>query len=126
MKKLALLLIIFISASGSAQSTFDKWPEIKEFHEVISQTFHPSEEGNLEPVKSRSLELAQKAENLNLKEKPAEFRTKEILTATEKLQINCRALHKKIKLGATDKEITVMLSEIHDIFHEITGLCSKE
>jgi hypothetical protein len=126
MKKLALLFIVLVSAAGFAQSTFDKWPEIKEFHEIVSQTFHPSEEGNLEPIKSRSLELAQKAETLNLKEKPAEFKTKEILLATEKLQIKSWALHKKIKLGATDKEITDMLSEIHGIFHEIVGLCSKE
>ncbi len=126
MKKLAFLLITLVSASAAAQSTFDKWPEMKAFHEVISQTFHPAEEGNLEPIKSRSLELAQKAENVNLKEKPSEFRTKTILAATEKLQINCRALHKKIKLGATDKEITVLLNDIHDTFHEIVGLCSKE
>ncbi|AWI26041.1 hypothetical protein HYN49_09110 [Flavobacterium pallidum] len=99
---------------------------MKEFHEIISQTFHPSEEGNLEPIKSRSLELAQKAERLNMGEKPKEFSTKEILVATEKLQIKSWALHKKIKIGSSDKEITILLSEIHDIFHEIAGLCANE
>jgi hypothetical protein len=34
---------------ASAQSTFDKWPAIKEFHDVMSETFHPAEEGNLAP-----------------------------------------------------------------------------
>ena len=31
--------------------TFASWPEIKTFHKVMSQTFHPSEEGNLQPIK---------------------------------------------------------------------------
>jgi len=39
----------------------DQWPALKTFHEVLSQTFHPSEEGNLEPIKSRSEELMNKA-----------------------------------------------------------------
>jgi hypothetical protein len=39
---------------ASAQSTFDKWPAIKEFHDVMSETFHPAEEGNLAPIKLRS------------------------------------------------------------------------
>jgi hypothetical protein len=30
--------------AASAQSTFDKWPAIKEFHDVMSETFHPAEE----------------------------------------------------------------------------------
>lgn len=45
----------------SAQSIFDKWVELKAFHGVMSQTFHPSEEGNLELIKTRSEEMAEKA-----------------------------------------------------------------
>ena len=43
MKSLAIVLFLFDVNTISAQSTFDKWPAIKEFHEVMYQTFHPSE-----------------------------------------------------------------------------------
>ncbi len=119
-------MLFLLGNIGFAQTTFEKWPAIKTFHEVISQTFHPAEEGNLEPIKSRSKELAQKAEAINKSEIPAEFKTKEIIVAAENLQIQSWALHKKIKLGATDEEILKMLTSLHDTFHQIVGLCTKE
>jgi len=125
-KTLAIVLLIFSGKTVVAQSTFDKWPAIKEFHGVMSQTFHPSEEGDLGPIKERYMELATKAEAVNKSEIPAEFKTKEMQLATEKLQIKTKALQKKIMLKATDAEITILLSEIHDVFHTIVGLCSNE
>ncbi|WP_298153152.1 hypothetical protein [Flavobacterium sp.] len=126
MRKFSFLVLFLLGNIGFAQTTFEKWPAIKTFHEVISQTFHPAEEGNLEPIKSRSKELAQKAEAINKSEIPAEFKTKEIIVAAENLQIQSWALHKKIKLGATDEEILKMLTSLHDTFHQIVGLCTKE
>ncbi len=43
---------------------FDDWPALKDFHKVMSQTFHPSEEGNLQPIKERSGEMTQKADSI--------------------------------------------------------------
>ncbi|AWA30144.1 hypothetical protein HYN48_08655 [Flavobacterium magnum] len=126
MKKLFLLLVICIANAGLAQTAFDRWPAMNEFHDILSQTYHPAEKGNLEPIKSRSLELAQKAEALNTGEKPDAFKTREIVIATELLQIKSRELHKKIKQGISDAEITTLLNSIHDTFHEIVGLCAKE
>ena len=60
-KAFAILLVLLAVNAVSAQSTFDKWPAIKEFHAVMSATFHPAEEGNLGPVKLRSQELYDKA-----------------------------------------------------------------
>lgn len=124
-KTLIIMLFMFVANPIMAQSTFDKWPEIKTFHEVMSQTFHPSEEGNLQPIKSRYEELASKAEMVFKSEIPAEFKTKSIVIATEKLQLNTKALQKKIITKATDAEITTLLSEVHDVFHEIVGLCAN-
>jgi hypothetical protein len=53
-KLFAVLLFSMAINAVSAQSTFDKWPAIKEFHTVMSQTFHPAEEGNLQQIKARS------------------------------------------------------------------------
>ena len=58
MKKIALLLLVGFGISALmnqavAQSKLQDWNELKDFHKVMAQTFHPSEEGNLEPIKTR-------------------------------------------------------------------------
>ena len=128
MKTTAFAILLFVLAvnSVSAQSTFDKWPGIKEFHAVMSQTFHPAEEGNLEPIKSRAEELANKASALTTTNIPAEFRTKAILASIDKLQTNSKYLQTMVSTKAADANIMKSLSELHDIFHEIVGLCSEE
>lgn len=125
-KFVAMLLFFLTASTVSAQSTFDKWPAIKEFHEVMSQTFHPSEEGNLQPIKSRSEELMNKAAAVLKSDIPAEFKTAPILASAEKLQLKSKALHKMVTAKASDADIKKSLSDLHDVFHEIVGLCSEK
>lgn len=125
-KLIAFFAFIFITNNLSAQSTFEKWPAIKTFHGVMSQTFHPAEEGNLEPIKTRSEEMVQKANALSTSEIPAEFKTTAILASIESIQQKSKVLHQMVLDKATDVEITKSLSELHDVFHEIVGLCSAE
>lgn len=125
-KTLAIVLFVLGLNSAQAQSTFDKWPAIKAFHSVMSQTFHPSEEGDLKPIKTRSEELMNRAADLLKSDIPAEFKTKAILASAEKLKVNSKALHKMIQDKASDADITKALSELHDTFHEIVGLCSEK
>ncbi|MBL0012666.1 MAG: hypothetical protein IPP30_02615 [Flavobacterium sp.] len=126
MKSLAIVLFLFAVNTISAQSTFDKWPAIKEFHQVMSQTFHPSEEGNLEPIKTRSEELMNKAAVLLKSDIPAEYKTAAVLASAEKLQLKSKALHKLVQSKGADADITKSLAELHDVFHEIVGLCSEK
>ena len=124
--KLSLVFsLIFIANTTSAQSTFDKWPAIKEFHEVMSETFHPAEEGNLASIKARSEEMMNKAAQLLKSEIPLEFKTDAILASAEKLQIKSKALHKLVASDGTDDAIVKSITNLHDTFHEIVGLCSK-
>lgn len=128
MKKLQFVLIIavfLISSNLFAQGTFSKWPAIKTFHAVMSQTFHPAEDGNLEPIKNRSAEMVQKADDLSKSEIPTEFNNNKVLAAIQNLQIKSKALNIMIQEKATDEAITKFLSEIHDVFHEIVGLCAN-
>lgn len=125
-KTFAIIAFLVSLNSLSAQTTFDKWPAIKEFHEVLSQTFHPSEEGNLQPIKARSEELMNKATALLKSDMPKEFQTGPVMGASEKLQIKSKALHKMIQAKASDADITKALSEVHEIFHEIVGFCSEK
>ncbi|MDG2433310.1 hypothetical protein [Flavobacterium sp.] len=128
MKKLKVLLIlalVVMANSVSAQSTFDKWPAIKEFHDVISATFHPAEEGNLAPIKARSEEMMTKAAALLTAPKPAEFKTRAIVEASEKLKLQSIGLNALIMGNGSNDSIVKELTEMHDVFHEIVGLCSE-
>lgn len=125
MKTLIMLMFFFVAHSTSAQSTFEKWPAIKNFHEVISQTFHPSEEGNLKPIKERSGEMVAKANALSTEAIPAEFKNEKILGSIEKLKEKSINLDKLVKEKASDVAITKSLEVVHDEFHNIVGLCSE-
>jgi hypothetical protein len=59
MKKLMILIVgILLTAFTSfAQQKFENWPEMMEFHTILSQTYHPAVEGDLKPIKTRSHEL---------------------------------------------------------------------
>ncbi|MBK7233095.1 MAG: superoxide dismutase [Saprospiraceae bacterium] len=103
---------------------FDEWPEIKTFHKSMSETFHPSEEGNLTPVRSRSNELLQNAIALSKSKIPTQFNNKGVQSAVKKLVDGSKALDKLVKNKASDKAITQSLSKLHDTFHLIVEECS--
>lgn len=130
MKKIALLLLVGFGISALmnqavAQSKLQDWNELKDFHKVMAQTFHPSEEGNLEPIKTRIGEMVEKAKTLQASKFPADFDNEKIKKAVAQLVTDSEKLQKAIKAGASDKKITKSLSELHDVFHQIVGLCSE-
>jgi len=125
-KSLSLVLFSLFVNSISAQSIFEKWPEMNVFHEVMAETFHPSEENNLEPLKTRSEELMKKAENLLNSNIPEEYRTKAILSSLENLQLKSETLHKLVLSKASDTELKQSIIGVHDAFHEIVGLCNEK
>jgi len=90
---------------------------------VMSQTYHPSEEGDLNPIKTRIGEMTTKAAALQTST-PVEFNTPEILASEKKLYTDSQALQKLIAEKASDATITSALEGLHDEFHKIIGLCS--
>ena len=106
--------------------TFAAWPEIKTFHKVMAQTFHPSEEGNLQPIKERSSEMVEKATALKSSKIPSEFNKKEVLASINKLVKDSKALDKLVKANGSDDKITKALKGLHDTFHTIVGLCTHD
>lgn len=125
LKTFAIFALLFVANTITAQSTFDKWPALKEFHEVMSQTFHPAEEGNFTPIKSRSEEMMSKAAMLLKADIPQEFRTNTILASAERLQLKSKALHKLVISNGSDSAILKSITDLHYTFHEIVGLCSE-
>jgi len=98
---------------------FDEWPEIKDFHKTLSETFHPSEEGDLKPIRTRSGEMVKKAITLSKSKIPNEFNNKAITDAIKKLESGSKALDKIVRKKGSDKAITKSLHQLHDIFHLI-------
>ncbi len=129
MKKIIVLLLSLISLTNinKAQSLMEKWPELKAFHTVMSQTFHPSEEGNLQPIKEHSAELLEKANALAKSSIPADYKNEKITHAVKQLAVGAEKLNTAIKnKKISDVDITQALAKLHDVFHEIVGLCKNE
>ena len=65
MKKLILVTLLFLGMQTIvAQTIVEKWKPFSEYHQLLSNTFHPSEEGDFGPIKQFSGELNRKAEAL--------------------------------------------------------------
>lgn len=106
-------------------SVFSQWSALDEFHKVMSATFHPSEDGNLAPLKKNAEDLSAKAKLLNQSVIPVNFQKngmKELLT---KLEIESAALSQMVSAKKTDETLKNALSALHDRFHEIIGKCSE-
>jgi hypothetical protein len=127
MKKMfAMMAAFMISAMAFAQPKPSDWAELKEFHGVMSQTFHPAEEGKLDPIKSRSGEMVEKAVAWQKSSPPAEFNKPEIKKELKDLVKGSKELDKMVKKSASDADLTQKLVSLHDVFHNIIGMCKDE
>lgn len=127
MKKLIILSFLMLSASLTfSQAKTDNWPELKSFHSVMAQTFHPSEEGDLKPIKERAGEMVTKAEALQKSKIPADLNNDKIKSAIDRLVTGSKELKTMVDEKESDEAITKNLSALHDTFHEIVGLCQKD
>lgn len=123
---LAFGLMMGFATQTSAQSVMEKWPQLETFHSVMSQTFHPMEEGNFKPIRERSGEMYQKATTLAKSPIPAEFNKPEMVAAVKSLRTGSKKLDKAIRKGAADTEVGQQLVALHDTFHTIVGICRGE
>ena len=125
MKTIFLVITLFSIQCGFAQTSVE-WKEKDEFHKVMAQTFHPAEEGNYAPIKERSKEMYEKALAWQKSAIPAGIDKKKTKKVLKKLVKETKELDNEIKAGATDAKIKEELTELHDLFHEIVGLCKHE
>ena len=109
--------------TASAEDS-SKWNELSAFHDVMSATFHPVEEGDFKPMRSRAGELAAKAKQWAGSTPPKMYDKPEIKTNVAKLAQESKALAALVAKKASDAQIKESLSALHDRFHEITGLCN--
>jgi len=89
----------------------------------MAQVFHPSETGNLEPLKTRSGELLAKAILLKNSTPPLAFQKEEIKNAMIKLEKECAEIDKIKVKNPKEEELKKKIAQAHDTFHIIQGLC---
>ena len=128
MKKILTLVLAIIVFAGinSLKAQKAKWNEMEEFHKVMAQTFHPAEEGKLEPIKTRSGEMLNKAVSWKNSTPPAGYDKNAVKKSLKELVKGTKELDKMVKDKAPDASLTEKLSALHDVFHEIMEKCEKE
>ena len=123
---LALTALIFVSSGVSAQTAKKaQWKEMHDFHEVMSVTFHSAEDKNLAPLKEKSALLVERAKAWKAAAVPAGYKPEETAAVLKRLVKQCKAVHKAVKKGKSDAELTASITTAHDIFHEIMEKCRE-
>ena len=121
---LLLLTGLMVTIASNAQ-TKPKWKEMDDFHVVMGGTFHPAEEGKLEPIRTRSGEMVTKAAAWEKSTAPEGYDKKAVKSTLKKLVKGAKEIDKLVKANATDQELTTKLTALHDVFHEIMEKCQK-
>jgi hypothetical protein len=127
MKKLFAVpaMSLLILTAVQAQEKVN-WKEMDYFHGVMAATFHPAEEGNLQPIRTRSQEMLDKAIAWKNSDAPDGYDKKAVNSTLKKLTKGAKEIDKMVKSKATDQALVTKLTALHDVFHEIMEKCRKE
>lgn len=101
----------------------DNWMELKEFHKVMAQTFHPAETDNLDPLKKRSAELMAKSSLLAASVSPKSLDKPAIKLALMQLEKQCIEINKLNNKKASNAILKKKITAAHYTFHVVQGLC---
>ena len=123
--QLIVLVIALLPTISFSQTKAAVWPEMKRFHSYMAATFHPAEEGNLQPLRDKADSLYNAAKNWQASEIPSNYKPTETSAALTKLVKHCASVKKYVDAKMSDKDLTVLITEAHDIFHNIAGECKK-
>jgi hypothetical protein len=127
-KRISLCMIIAATALSlpALSQQKAKWDEMEAFHKVMSQTFHPAEEGKLDPIRNRSQEMLDKAMAWQASTAPNGYNQAAVKKTLKKLVKGAKEVNGLVKKKASDNELKEELTELHDVFHEIMEKCTSE
>lgn len=127
-RKISFVLIasLFAAASAFAQAKPAVWKEMKSFHYFMSTSFHPSEEGNLAPLKQKADSMLTVAKQWQASPIPDTYKPTETKDALQKLVAACEDLKASVTANAADDELKRKIAKAHDVFHTIVKECKKE
>jgi len=124
-KSIQIAFIFFLSATGFTQTKKVAWPEMKTFHSFMAATFHPSEDGNLAPLKQKADSLAIVAKMWQVSAIPSNYKPAETKSALENLVAKTTEINNAVAANKSDADLKKLIAEAHDIFHHIAGECKK-
>ena len=101
------------------------WKEMHDFHGVMSKTFHPAEENDLGPLKENSAELLTLAKAWQQSKVPQGYDRQVTDPILDKLVQQFVEIQAAVKAKKSDPELKKMITEAHDIFHELMEKCKK-
>lgn len=123
--KTLLFAALFVCVSGYIQAQKADWKEMHAFHSVMSKTFHPAEEGNLQPVRDNAKELVAKAKSWQFSGVPAGFNATKSKEVLKRLVTKCTTIEAAVKDKKSDDSLKAMITEAHEIFHELMEKCRE-
>ena len=126
---MTMLVAAFAFTTATSQTPITaqaEWAEKNEFHKVMAQTYHPSEEGNFEPIRTRIGEMYDKAMAWANSNAPKDFDKPEIKATIKEMTGQIMALKGMIEKNATNEELKPKMEALHDTFHKIVGMCSSD
>jgi hypothetical protein len=127
MKALRLAIVLLVTTFAfqmNAQSASTKWSQLHEYHELLSKTFHPAENGNLNAIKNAHDYLVQRSEALDVTMMPSELKSETLIAQVGVLKKMTKKLSELITNKAPDVEIMRTFQNVHDIFHKIEKECA--
>jgi hypothetical protein len=101
----------------------DNWMALKDFHKVMAQTYHPAEEGNFVPLRTRSGELLAKAILFANSKPPLSKDKPEVHKSLTNLAEQCEKIYELTAKNAKDDVLMKEITKAHDLFHQVEELC---
>jgi hypothetical protein len=128
MKKVqwALLLVHLTTFTLAAYSQpANTWKEMEGFHTVMSTTFHPAEENNLQPLKEKAAALLAAAKAWKKSTVPQGYNAALTKPVLKRLVKQCSLINTAVNNKRPDAELKILVTEAHEIFHELKEKCKK-
>ena len=124
--KQVILSLITVMTFMTVNAQKENWKEMHDFHAVMSKTFHPAEENNLQPAKDNASELLEKAKIWQNSVVPSGYDATVIKPVLKDLVADCMAIDDAVKQKKPDSELKKLVIKSHETFHEIMEKCKKE
>jgi len=118
--------LCFACSFSFAQGKLANWPEMQAFHDVLSHTFHPAEEGDMAPIRKRSHELLADVKKVNMSPLPPQYDNEKMHKTLKRLERESDKLNAFCVRQEQNPVIMKQLKEVHEIFHEIIGMCGEQ
>lgn len=121
---LLMLYLTFLTVAAYSQPA-NTWKEMEGFHTVMSTTFHPAEENNLQPLKEKAAALLAAAKTWKKSTVPQGYNAALSKPVLKRLVKQCSLINTAVNNRRSDAELKILVTEAHEIFHELKEKCKK-